>query len=130
MHLQPDNLVHAASNAFNVKNLPPRIAEFALLRGLGYSFREIAQQLDVSPQAVSLMLSRYRQSAKALGGTAELQGLSARAVHALELHGIRTRSEGRSKGVLALINQQRNCGRKTREEIADWLGEGLAASEE
>lgn len=130
MHTDADNFARATASMFEVGRIPCRIREVALLRGLGYTFREIAHQLDVSPQAVTHMLARYRRSAESLEGTVDLQGLSARAVHALELHGIRTRSEGRNKCVLALIKQQRNCGRKTREEIADWLGEGHAASEE
>ena len=46
-----------------------------MLRGLGYSFREIGKQFSVTPQAVSLMLSRHRRSLKSLGTAVELGNL-------------------------------------------------------
>lgn len=98
-----------------------RVREIAMLRGLGYSFREIGKQLGVSPQAVSLMLLRHRRSFKSLRQAMEFSDLSARAVNALGRHGIRNREEARQRGVLDLIKDERNCGRKTLEEIARWM---------
>lgn len=93
-----------------------------MLRGLGYSFREIGRELSVSPQAVSLMLSRHRRSFKSLGEAMELSNLSARAVNVLGRHGINNRAEARQRGVLELLQNERNCGRKTLEEIGRWVG--------
>jgi predicted transcriptional regulator len=103
-------------------SVPQRIREIAMLRGLGYSFREIATPLHVSPQAVSLMLSRHRRSLQSLRGAMELSNLSARAVNALGRHGIHTREEARRRDALGLLKNARNCGRKTLEEIAFWIG--------
>lgn len=94
-----------------------------MLRGLGYSYREIARPLGVTPQAVSIMLSRHRRSIKSLRGALELNSLSARAVNALGRHGIRTREQARQANVLALLASERNCGRKTMDEIARWVEE-------
>jgi len=123
MHLKSGNFVHATASVFDVERMPSRVREVALLRGLGYTFREIARKLDVSPQAVTHPLSRYRRSAKALEGTAELQGLSARARSFLSDLGISCRAEAHGKDVLMLLRGRANCGRKTLEEIAAWLGE-------
>lgn len=95
-----------------------------MMRGLGYSFREIAQQLSVTPQAVSLMLSRHRRALKSLNGAMELCHLSARAVNALGRHGISTRREAKERNVLQLLHGERNCGRKTLDEIERWMSEG------
>lgn len=103
-------------------DLPARVRDIATLRGLGYSFREIAEQLGVTPQAVSLMLTRHRRSLKSLKSSIELRSLSARAVNALGRHGISTRAEAREKNVLELLGSERNCGRKTLDEIVRWIG--------
>lgn len=103
-------------------DIPHRVRDIATLRGLGYSFREIAEQFNVTPQAVSLMLTRHRRSLKSLGEAVELQNLSARAVNALGRHRISTRDEARSRDVLTLLRGERNCGRKTLDEIERWLG--------
>lgn len=100
-----------------------------MLRGLGYSFREIGKQLGVSPQAVSLMLLRHRRSFQSLRQAMELSTLSARATNALGRHGIRSRHEARQRDVLDLLKDERNCGRKTLDEIARWLGEEEGLSE-
>lgn len=102
--------------------VPARIREIAALRGLGYTFREIAEPLNITPQAVSLMLSRYRRCLKSLHESMELSNLSARAVNALGRMGVKTREEARQKDVLSLLQNQRNCGRKTLEEIERWMG--------
>ena len=101
--------------------VPQRVKEIALLRGLGYSFREIGDRLGISPQAVSLMLSRHRRAAKLLDKTLQLHGLSSRAVNALGRHSIRTREEARERNILAILPSERNCGSKTVSEIERWL---------
>lgn len=105
----------------NLEAVPQRVGEIAMLRGLGYSFREIAKQFNVTPQAVSLMLSRHRRSLKSLGTAVELGNLSARAVNALGRHGIKSREEARNADVVHLLRHERNCGKKTLDEIAHWL---------
>jgi predicted DNA-binding protein YlxM (UPF0122 family) len=130
MHHQTANLpvstAHSTSNQLDA--VPQRIREIAMLRGLGYSFRQIAQQFSVTPQAISLMLSRHRKSLKSLRGALELNNLSARAVNALGRHGIRTREEARHQSVLELLKNERNCGRKTLGEIEQWLDGGNGQS--
>lgn len=113
-------LAVALDSAFEA--VPQRVREIAMLRGLGYSFREIATPLNVTPQAVSLMLSRHKRGLKSLGGSMELGSLSSRAVNALGRHGIQTRDEARRRNALGLIKNERNCGHKTFAEIAHWLG--------
>lgn len=110
-----------ATPADTLESLPRRVRDIATLRGLGYSFREIAHEFEVSPQAVSLMLSRHRRVLKRLRGAIELQGLSPRAVNVLGRHGIRTRKDATGRDVLALTYGERNCGAKTRSEIKRWL---------
>jgi predicted transcriptional regulator len=75
--------------------VPERVRQIAMLRGLGYSYRQIAGPLHVTPQAVSLMLTRHRRSLKSLRDAMELNSLSARAVNVLGRHGIRTREQAR-----------------------------------
>ena len=122
MHQQSTPL--AATATFKPRNLeavPQRVGEIAMLRGLGYSYREIARQFSVTPQAVSLMLSRHRRALKSLGSAVELSNLSARAVNALGRHGIKNREQARNTNVLDMLRDERNCGRKTLDEIAHWL---------
>jgi hypothetical protein len=124
MHHQSEKMAApAASRSLNLDAVPQRIREIAMLRGLGYSFREISGQFNVTPQAVSLMLSRHRRCLKALRGSIELNHLSPRAVNALARHGIRTRDEARRKNAAGLLANARNCGRKTLEEIETWMNE-------
>jgi predicted transcriptional regulator len=121
-----------ASHPCALDTIPERVRQIAMLRGLGYSYRQIAGPLQVTPQAVSLMLTRHRHSLKSLRAAMELNSLSARAVNALGRHGIRTREQARQANVLELLAGERNCGRKTMEEIARWLEqeeEGLTAPE-
>jgi len=94
-----------------------------MLRGLGYPFREIARQYNVTPQAVSLMLSRHRRAKGSLRDAMELSHLSARAANALGRHGIRSREEAIRRNALDLVKGSRNCGRKTLDEISEWLGQ-------
>jgi len=49
--------------------------------------------------------------------------LSARAADVLGRHGIRTREQARQANGLAWLARERNCGRKTMDEIARWTGE-------
>jgi hypothetical protein len=113
--------VSPATAPANLDSVPQRVREIAMLRGLGYSFRQIAAQFSVTPQAVSLMLSRHRRCLKALRGSIELSTLSPRAVNALGRHGIRTREQARQKDAVSLLKGSRNCGRKTLDEVARWM---------
>lgn len=102
-------------------NVPWRVREIAMLRGLGYSYREIAQELKVTPQAVSLMLVRHRRPAKSLRQRMDLLGLSPRAVNVLARHGVTQREDALALPLLELIQNERNCGSKTIEEIRCWM---------
>ncbi len=127
MHMAANQTVYRRKITLRLdpEDIPHRVRDIAMMRGLGYSFREIAQQLNVTPQAVSLMLSRHRRALKTLKGAMELSQLSARAVNSLGRHGISTREEARAKDVLNLLRGERNCGRKTLDEIERWMSEGL-----
>ncbi len=128
MHHQTEQLSDSADFfSQRVETVPQRVREIAMLRGLGYSFREIARQYHVTPQAVSLMLSRHKKSAKSLHGATELTVLSSRAVNALGRLGIVNREEARRCRTLELLKDARNCGRKTLAEIEHWLDEGQRA---
>ena len=105
-------------------DVPERVRQIAMLRGLGYSYRQIAGPLHVTPQAVSLMLTRHRRSLKSLRDAMELGSLSARAVNVLGRRGIRTRDQARKANVLERLAGERNCGRKTMDEIARGLDQG------
>lgn len=109
-------------------HIPGRIRDIAVLRGLGYSYREIASPLGVTPQAVSLMLMRHKRCLKQLKNSSDLHSLSARAVNVLSRHGVATREKAREKNVLALLQRERNCGAKTISEIQRWMNHGTAAS--
>lgn len=106
-----------------VEDLPRRVRDIATLRGLGYSFREIGRELKVSPQAVSLMLSRHRRSLASLDQAVELLNLSSRAVNALARLGVHTRREAVRTNLLERLLHERNCGSKTRAEIQRWMEE-------
>jgi galactose mutarotase-like enzyme len=62
----------------------------------------------------------------------ELNSLSPRAVNVLGRHGIRTREQARQANVLERLAGERNCGRKTMDEIARWMGDnsGVNPSED
>lgn len=109
-------------------HIPGRIRDIAVLRGLGYSYREIASPLGVTPQAVSLMLMRHKRCLKQLKNSSDLHSLSARAVNVLSRHGVATREKAREKNVLALLQRERYCGAKTISEIQRWMNDGTAAS--
>jgi transposase-like protein len=100
---------------------PGRVRDIAALRGLGYTYREIAQHYGVTPQAVSLLLSRNRRNMKSIGGKPQLATLSSRATNALRRLGIETREEAIAVQALSKLANTRNCGRKTLDEIEEWL---------
>lgn len=131
MHHEADGTTVPADVATSktVEDLPRRIRDIATLRGLGYSFREIGQELNVTPQAVSLMLTRHRRSLVSLGQAVELLNLSSRAANALSRRGIRTRQEAMERNVLEQLLQERNCGSKTRAEIQRWMDAGSQSVE-
>ena len=114
--------------ATTLEELPQRVRDIAALRGLGYTFREISEQFGVTPQAISLMLSRHRRVLKTLRGAVELAGLSPRAVNALGRHGIRSRAAAIEADVLGLLKGGRNCGDKTLEEIRRWFHDDPTAA--
>jgi len=119
--LSANNEAGSPAVSDTIESLPQRVREIAILRGLGYSFREISRQFKVTPQAASLMLSRHRRSLKSLAGSKELTELSARAVNALGRHKISTREQAKRADILQLLRHERNCGRKTFEEIEHWI---------
>ena len=126
---RPDNLNNSAPRdnvpplrPRTLDEVPERVRQIAMLRGLGYSYRQIAGPLNVTPQAVSLMLARHRRALKSLRGAMELSSLSARAVNVLGRHGVRTREQARQANLLECLDRERNCGRKTLDEIARWIG--------
>jgi IS30 family transposase len=117
-----------ASCPRTLDEVPERARQIAMLRGLGYSYRQIAGPLNVTPQAISLMLARHRRALKSLRGAMELASLSARAVNVLGRHGIRSREQARQTNLLERLDRERNCGRKTLDEIARWVAEEKEAS--
>ena len=97
------------------------------LHSSGKSLRQIADQFCVTPQAVSLMLSRHKKTVKSLRGATELTTLSSRAANALGRLNVRNREEARRMNVIESLKGSRNCGRKTISEIEHWLDEGQSA---
>ena len=124
---EPTDITTETQPVLSIEDIPHRIREIAIFRGLGYSFREIADQLNITPQAVSLMLSRHRRALKSLKDSMELSNLSARAANALGRYNISTRAEARERNVLALLQNERNCGRKTLDELERWISGGEQA---
>lgn len=98
-----------------------RVRDVAALRGLGFSYREIAEHYGVTPQAISLLLARSRKQMKAIGGDPELANLSTRACAALQRLGVHSRQDAIAGNILDRLQNARNCGRKTLEEIDDWI---------
>ncbi len=118
-----NNLSPQVSRPQTLGEIPERVRQIAMMRGLGYSYREIAGPFSLTPQAVSLMLARHRRALKSLRGAMELSSLSARAVNVLGRQGIRTREQARQANVLERLAGERNCGRKTIGEIARWISD-------
>lgn len=100
-----------------------RVRDVAALRGLGFSYREIAAHYGVTPQAVSILLLRTRCNMKSIGGKPQLATLSTRATNALRRLGIETREQALAAEVLSRLACARNCGRKTLEEIKSWMSD-------
>lgn len=129
----PDDLQNNTMNSHGENNftsegavsglsaVPLRVREVAMLRGLGYSHSEIASELNLTRQAVSVMLVRCRRPLKSIRQSMGLLGLSARAVNVLGRHGIENRDQARGLMILDLIQDERNCGRKTIDEIRRWM---------
>ena len=113
--------IQTALRPATLGDIPERVRQIAMLRGLGYSYLQIAGPLQVTPQAVSLTLTRHSRSLKFLRDAIELSSLSARAVNVLGRHGIRTRAEARATDLLERLARERNCGRKTIDEIGRWM---------
>ena len=103
--------------------LPPRVRDIAIMRGLGYSLAEIARHMDLTPQAVSILLQRHRTKIRELGVRTEHWTLSTRAANVLGRLRISTREEARAKNVAGKLRGQRNCGKKTIREIERWQAE-------
>ena len=108
--------------------VPAEVREAATMRGLGFSYRQIGEALRRSPQAVQDLLARHRRSLQSLRGAIEHSALSPRAVNVLGRHGIRTREQARQSNLLGVLARERNCGRKTLDEIARWTEEGAGSA--
>ena len=115
--------------AVSLADLPQRVRDIATLRGLGYSFREIAVHLEVTPQAVSLMLVRHRRALQKIGGATDLASLSTRAVNVLGRHRVTSRAEAIERNLIERLQGERNCGRKTLGEIRAWIENACAREE-
>ena len=119
-----DNNQDGQDSHDTLEAMPERVRTIATLRGLGFSFREIGGHFGVTPQAISVMLSRHRRMLGHIKSSPELHGLSARAVNVLARHGIRSREQARRTDAMLLLRSEKNCGVKTLEEIRRWMGEG------
>lgn len=106
---------------FSIETIPHRVREIATLRGLGYSFREIASRTGTTPQAASVILTRYRRSLEKHGCSSDLTALSARAANVLDRLGISSKEEARRANLFEKLGRQRNCGHKTLQEIREWI---------
>lgn len=107
--------------------LPTRTLHIAALRGLGYSLRTIGRHYRVSPQAISVMLTRHKTALRRAKPTDGMQQLSPRAINVLGRLGIRNLSDAR--GVTnwkERLRGLRNCGSKTEAEIQAWASGGSA----
>jgi len=100
-----------------------RVRDIAALRGLGFSYREIAEHYHVTPQAISLLLARNRRKMSSIGDRPELIELSTRATNALGRLGVTTREQAAEANAVDKLRNARNCGRKTLTEIEGWLAE-------
>lgn len=111
------------SLVLDAARVPVQVLRFAALRGLGYTFVQIGAVAGVSPQAVQATVARYRRSLDSLQGSTELAGLSTRAINVLSRQGVSTREEARKAGLPGNLAGERNCGRKTIQEIQRWMDE-------
>lgn len=108
----------------DLQEIPLFVRQIAAFRGLGFSYRQIARNYGVTPQAVSLMVSRHKALLKAnRKNRSELKGLSPRAINCLGRLRISSAAAAREyPGLAAELRSQRNCGKKTVREILDWAG--------
>jgi hypothetical protein len=105
-------------------DLPLHIRNVATLRGLGFSYRVIGRHYGVTPQAISVLLSRQKDLLGKRAHHSELAGLSPRAVTSLGRLGIRTRLQAQNHPDLEkALRGRRNCGQKTIDEILSWAGQ-------
>jgi prepilin-type N-terminal cleavage/methylation domain-containing protein/prepilin-type processing-associated H-X9-DG protein len=110
--------------------LPRRVLHMAALRGLGYPLRAIGRNYGVSPQAVSVMLTRHKKLLRAARSGTGMESLSARAVNVLGRLRIGSRSEARAvQDWETRLHGLRNCGRKTIAEIRAWAADGFTLVE-
>ncbi|MBE2181501.1 MAG: hypothetical protein IAE97_13625 [Chthoniobacterales bacterium] len=107
-----------------IESIPYKVREIAILRGLGYTLLEIASRSSITPQAVSMMLKRYRRSTQCFDSSSELSQLSTRAANTLARLGITTKSDAQRCELFKELAQQRNCGSKTIQEIRQWVETG------
>jgi hypothetical protein len=105
----------------DLDTIPLYARNIAALRGLGFTFRQIAKGYGITPQAASLTISRQRETLKTLKRQSDFTGLSPRAVSCLGRLGIKTRASARAMADLEVsLRNQRNCGQKTIREVLDW----------
>ena len=110
-----------ASRLPDLDGIPLFIRNVAAWRGLGFSYRQIAKNHGVSPQAMAVMLAREKARLNAQAEESEFSGLSPRAVNCLGRLGIGSRTAARNMDNLeTLLQAQRNCGGKTIREIIRW----------
>ena len=122
MEATADTTTASHSRVRGLDELPEHVRQIALMRGLGYSYAQIGKQVRMSPRSVAITLSQHRRSLKSLRVAMENSAqLSARAANILGRHGIRTREEARSANLLEILGRERNCGRKTIDEIKRWM---------
>jgi len=104
-----------------LEELPLYARNVATLRGLGFSFPQIARHYGVTPQAISVLLIRQRALFKPGQSLSGLVGLSPRATNCLGRLHIGTRAEAQiCPDLREKLQGQRNCGEKTIEEILCW----------
>jgi hypothetical protein len=110
-----------AETISNLEELPLYVRNVATLRGLGFSFPQIARHYGVTPQAISVLLTRQRALFKQGQSLSRLVGLSPRATSCLGRLRIGTRAElQKHPNLREKLRGQRNCGKKTVEEILRW----------
>jgi hypothetical protein len=123
--VEPQDQLERLDRLPDPEELPRRILHIAALRGLGYSLRAIGRHYGVSPQAISVMLTRQKTKQRGTKSLDGMQQLSPRAVNVLGRLRIKNLSEAR--GVTdwrERLRGLRNCGQKTTTEICEWASGG------
>jgi DNA-directed RNA polymerase alpha subunit len=77
----------------------------------------------MSAQAISLLLDRYHRKLGSMDKLIELVSLSCRAANALGRHGVTSRKQAKERRITELLRHEKNCGRRTIEEIERWMAE-------